>query len=567
MRVNNIVLFAAGLLRVSLAPGFLSFASATTHARAHEGEINWGATYNTPENAYFLWLETATTNPFLVVTSTATADIAETVIDNDHHAVQDNARELLHEAEDGDGCVKNVTSLLTAHDTTPATGAVPASELTFAPNSTCAYRLLASGASTTLPMKLFKLDLTGANHILLFSNSSSIFTHLQLLDEEGHVIKAAHKLHEAHAAPAAAAHDDHDHKPWGEVLLACLTVNLIAFTGVLVVAATMVCKKGEENMTDFAKAHAEKTRQASWIAGSSAFAAGALLAAAAYFMWFEATHLITDGMTDAEESTIVFLWGTAILFGFLVPPAISVLFQFILPQKDEGDSVVGTPTNKVATAGELEGVADGAVAAKKTDVVIEENIKDEPLLKKLSSTLLVSVLLGDFFHNFADGVFIGAAFLTCSHSRGWIVALGAVLHEIAQEIADYLMLTGPGKLTPVQALGLNFTSGLSVMLGGLLALASDYDELTVGLIVAFGGGTYAYLACVECMGRAMPPAGSVDSGKKQHVSAKQQLAGLGLFVLGAVCIGLALFEHEHCGAHDHGAEAGAAGGAHAGHGH
>ncbi|CAD7962698.1 unnamed protein product [Amoebophrya sp. A120] len=544
----------AGLL-LACTPG-----QATTHAHGHEGQINWGATYNTPESAYFLWLEAATTDPFLVVTSTATAAIAEAVIDNDHHAVQDTAKELLHEAEDGDGCVKNVTSLLNPYDTFPP-ASVAASELTFTPNNTCAYRLIASSASTTVPMKLFKLDLSSASHILLFSNSSTVFSHLKVTDGEGHVIAAAHKLHEAHAATttAAAAHDDHDHKPWGEMLLACLMVNLIAFTGVLFVAGTLLCGKKEEG-DDFNTAHAKKTHENSWIAGSSAFAAGALLAAAAYFMWFEATHLIQDGMKSAEESTVVFLWGTALLVGFLLPPLASSLFQLCLGQgaaaAPAGAAIEdGTPVHNKVAAAELGGVAS-------QDVVVEE----EPMLKKLSGTLLVSVLLGDFFHNFADGIFIGAAFLTCSHTRGWIVALGAVLHEIAQEIADYLMLTGPGGLSPVKALGLNFCSGLSVMLGGVLALASDYDKVTIGLIVSFGGGTYAYLACVECMGRAVPPTGGV--GAQKAADPVHALKMLGLFVLGAVLIGLALLQHEHCSGGGHVGHGGtAAAGGHAGHGH
>lgn len=81
--------------------------------------------------------------------------------------------------------------------------------------------------------------------------------------------------------------------------------------------------------------------------------------------------------------------------------------------------------------------------------------------KKLRT--LGRVIIGDFFHNFTDGTFIAAAFMSCSTSFGWAVAVSSIIHEVslkcfplrlyyernsnasetqlAQEIADFFLLT------------------------------------------------------------------------------------------------------------------------------
>lgn len=55
-----------------------------------------------------------------------------------------------------------------------------------------------------------------------------------------------------------------------------------------------------------------------------------------------------------------------------------------------------------------------------------------------------NVIIGDFVHNFADGVTIGAAFLGCSSTIGWTVTASAVLHEVPHELADFMTLINGG---------------------------------------------------------------------------------------------------------------------------
>eukprot|EP00965_Chrysotila_dentata_P070148 2316765-Pleurochrysis_carterae.AAC.1 len=117
--------------------------------------------------------------------------------------------------------------------------------------------------------------------------------------------------------------------------------------------------------------------------------------------------------------------------------------------------------------------------------------------------VLIGILVGDFLHNLCDGIFIGAAFAFCGSSTGWSVAISTVVHETAQEISDFMLLTSPsaGNLTPVRALALNFLSGFSTLFGVLIITYNDVSDVAVGLILVFGAGVYIYVAACECMPR------------------------------------------------------------------
>jgi len=154
-----------------------------------------------------------------------------------------------------------------------------------------------------------------------------------------------------------------------------------------------------------------------------------------------------------------------------------------------------------------------------------------------SVRVMCGVLIGDFMHNLCDGFFIGAAFKGCGSTFGWTVATGTIAHEIAQELSDYVVLTGEAcGLRPVVALGLNFLSGTSVLLGVIIVLSSEVSNGDIGLLLAFGGGVYLNIAFVECMPK-------LHSSK---VSGLIRALGVFVFMLGAIAIGLVLLDHEHC---------------------
>ena len=180
-----------------------------------------------------------------------------------------------------------------------------------------------------------------------------------------------------------------------------------------------------------------------------------------------------------------------------------------------------------------------------------EQEAEDPLVKfRAKARLLGAVLIGDFFHNLCDGFFIGAAFRGCGNSFGWGVAIGTILHEMPQEIADFVVLTGPEvAFTPLKAMVANFVSGLSVLIGAIIILSSSVDDSVVGLILAFGGGVYLHIGATDCLPKMYNP----------KLSLKERLLAFLSFIIGAVLIGLILLDHEHCipeGAEGHGGHGG-----------
>jgi zinc transporter ZupT len=160
-------------------------------------------------------------------------------------------------------------------------------------------------------------------------------------------------------------------------------------------------------------------------------------------------------------------------------------------------------------------------------------------LKKVTPinySLASSVLLGDFFHNFTDGIFIGTAFMLCDNDLAISVAAATVYHELAQELADYFLLTEHCNIRPDVALALNFASGLSVLFGALLILSADVNYNTMGCLLAIGAGVYLYIAAAECLPRA----------RSAQKNTKDKLMSLVSFVFGVLPIGLVLLNHGHC---------------------
>jgi zinc and cadmium transporter len=145
----------------------------------------------------------------------------------------------------------------------------------------------------------------------------------------------------------------------------------------------------------------------------------------------------------------------------------------------------------------------------------------------------LAVLLGDSIHNFCDGVLIAAAFLA-DPALGWVTAGAVVLHEIPQEVGDYLVLLNAG-FTRKRALTYNALSGLASVVGGVLGywLMKPFEPLLPYLMVV-ASSSFIYVAVADLipqMQRRLPMRETL-----------QQLTwislGLGLTVLAA-------FGHSH----------------------
>jgi len=105
------------------------------------------------------------------------------------------------------------------------------------------------------------------------------------------------------------------------------------------------------------------------------------------------------------------------------------------------------------------------------------------------------VIIGDAFHNFLDGVMIGAAVRT-SVPLGISTALAVATHEIPQEIGDMAILLQAG-YSRRKALVLNLLSGASAVLGAVVAVfALEWlpDITQYVLSVAAAGFLYVAMA-------------------------------------------------------------------------
>ena len=105
------------------------------------------------------------------------------------------------------------------------------------------------------------------------------------------------------------------------------------------------------------------------------------------------------------------------------------------------------------------------------------------------------ILVGDSFHNFADGILIAAAFIT-DPQLGWLTAAAIAAHAIPQEVGDFIVLRNAG-YSKQRALLYNVLSGLSAVLGGVLGyfwIESMKGAMPYVLILAASSFIYIALA-------------------------------------------------------------------------
>ncbi|MBU1132450.1 ZIP family metal transporter [Patescibacteria group bacterium] len=113
----------------------------------------------------------------------------------------------------------------------------------------------------------------------------------------------------------------------------------------------------------------------------------------------------------------------------------------------------------------------------------------EHKLKPMAYTILV----GDGFHNFLDGMIIAGSFLF-SVPLGIATTLAVIFHEIPQEIGDFGVLLYSG-FSRGKALFWNFISGIFAMAGAILTLllAGNIEGLSL-ILLSIAGGGFIYIA-------------------------------------------------------------------------
>ena len=109
---------------------------------------------------------------------------------------------------------------------------------------------------------------------------------------------------------------------------------------------------------------------------------------------------------------------------------------------------------------------------------------------------VVTVLVGDAFHNFVDGAVVGAAVLT-SIPLGVTTALAVAAHEIPQEVGDFAILLNAG-YSRGRALWLNVLSSAASPVGAIAAFfAFDSVPRLLPYFLALAAASFLYVAMAD----------------------------------------------------------------------
>jgi len=189
------------------------------------------------------------------------------------------------------------------------------------------------------------------------------------------------------------------------------------------------------------------------------FATGALLGAALLSLLPEAIHL-----AGAEHSSQI---GLAVAVGILV---FFILEKWVLWRHSHGEDEHGHGHTH-ADAG---GVADD-----------RQN--------RVAANL---ILIGDGIHNALDGVAIAAAFMSGTEV-GIATAVAVIAHEIPHEVGAFAVLLNGG-LSRARALAFNILSGLTSVLGGVVAYyALGHALAALPYAIALAAASLLYVAVAD----------------------------------------------------------------------
>lgn len=127
-------------------------------------------------------------------------------------------------------------------------------------------------------------------------------------------------------------------------------------------------------------------------------------------------------------------------------------------------------------------------------------------------------LVGDFIHNFIDGLIIAASFIV-NIPLGITTTIAIALHEIPQEIGDFGVLIYGG-FKKMKALMLNFMIALTAVLGGIVGyFISNVDS--IAFLLPFAAGGFIYIAASDLIPEL-----------KKEVDTKKSFAGFFMFLVG-----------------------------------
>lgn len=146
---------------------------------------------------------------------------------------------------------------------------------------------------------------------------------------------------------------------------------------------------------------------------------------------------------------------------------------------------------------------------------------------------VISVMVGDSFHNFVDGVLLAATFLS-SPALGWSTAFAVIAHEIPQEAGDFAILRAAG-LSTRRALMWNGVSSFSSVLGGVIGyFALSHMQGMLPYILTFAAASFLYIAISDLL--------PMLRNEPHHATSVWQTVSL---LAGIAVIGVGTLGHSH----------------------
>jgi zinc and cadmium transporter len=137
------------------------------------------------------------------------------------------------------------------------------------------------------------------------------------------------------------------------------------------------------------------------------------------------------------------------------------------------------------------------------------------------------ILIGDAFHNFADGVVIAGAFLVDVH-LGVIATLAVMAHEIPHEIGDFMILLNAG-FTRRRAFAFNLPPGMSAVIGGVVGyFVLEASHVLLPYALALAAASFIYIALSDLLPEMM-----------RRSSLAKSAPEVGLVLLGVVIAAIA----------------------------
>jgi zinc transporter 7 len=141
-------------------------------------------------------------------------------------------------------------------------------------------------------------------------------------------------------------------------------------------------------------------------------------------------------------------------------------------------------------------------------------------------------LIGDFSHNFTDGMALSASYLAGGHV-GLSTTLAVLIHEVPHEIGDFAILLQSG-FTVKAALQAQLLTAVGALAGCCFGYWSGAtgDSTQTSWILPFTAGGFIYVALVNVMPTLLP-----------HQSLRQTLAEMTAMMLGvSLMVAIAAFE-------------------------